>query len=555
MTDAQVSQVATEVLRTNLAVTADVSQLAVEVLVSNLSIGAGSASGTASSSFVGDIAVIIQSGTATASGQATVDGIIKAIINSDFASSGLSTVSWDGLAGKQAVASAAGTSSLAWVGTGAGLSIALSNGSSDASAVGGVAASFSAAGSSVAEAVSRFLHSAATQLGDGVSCDDNTQDATGNIGNTGAGITTQIPSTFACGTLTGGFTAGPSGSYVHPSICSETTCHYEESYTPTTPFDPVWEWKPLDKVALCCDISWSGNEIIIGARYGEFFVAGELITSDGYVYLSRDTGASWIKQPIYSTEWKSVTMTANASLLGAYHNQNTVHHISNDGGAGWAAVGHPWVEPIVDAKVCDLGNVFMVGSASTTDGKYIYISKNYAVTWDAVVPFNSNTPLNEQYYGIGDMSSEGMVCYAGKVFPFAPGKMSKSTNYGVTWAPLDASCAWLDISCSGDGKYIIGGGYTFGGDPSGGLLWLSNDQGASFRSLPVRVEKTAMSTTGQVQAYIVNATFYLSKDYGATFNAIPELSYPRSPCDIAINATGSVIVVCFVGDYVYVGTA
>lgn len=548
MTDAQVSQVATEVLRTNLAVTADVSQLAVEVLISNLSNGVGSASGTASSSFVGDSAGIVQDRTVSTGGTATVSGIIQAIIDADFSSSGLTAVSGDGLAVRQAVASATGASSETWVGSGAGLSIALSTGLSDASAVGGVAASFASAGSSVSEAVTRFLHSAATQIGDGVSCDDDTQDATGNIGNTGVGITTQIPGTFACGTLTGGFTPGPSGSYTRASICSETAYHCEESYTPTMPSDIIHTWKKTEKLARCCDVSWSGNEIIIGTYQEQHIVDGNLSPLDGYVYVSRDKGASWIRQSPYSDWWQAVTMTANASLLGAYQHNNAIHYISNDGGAGWSPVGHPWgTVNLVDVKICDLGNNAMAGKYP---GSVIYLSSNNGGLWSPVVP--GSPPVGNPTFTIGDMSSDGKICYAGHAYPSSTlGKMYQSKNSGASWVELDAYCAWGDIACSGDGKYVLGTGASFYGD---GLTWFSSDFGVTFRKIPVVGVKAAMSTNGRVQAYVSNTVLYVSSDYGLTFNSVPELT-SKNVTDIAINADGSVVVACCQFNYVYIGTA
>lgn len=541
MTDAQVSQVATEVLRTNLAVTADVSQLAVEVLISNLSNGAGSASGTASSSFVGDSAGIVQDRAVSTGGTATVSGIIQAIINADFSASGLATVSGDGLASRLAVASATGASSEAWIGEGAGLSIALAAGSSDALAVGAVAASFAAAGSSVAEAVSRFLHSASTQIGDGVSCDDNTQDATGNIGNTGVGITTQIPSTFACGTLTGGFTAGPSGSYTRQSTCPQNDCVFP---TPDTPI--VLTWKKTNMVARCCDISWSGDEIILGTYNGSQLVPGpQVVSTDGHVYVSRDRGATWAQQPVFSTRWVSVTMTANATLLGAYPWNESNHYISNNSGAGWSAVAHPWgTTGLVDAKASDSGSKYM---AHAYPNNQIYMSNNNGASWSAVIP---DALLSSPTFTIGDMSSDGAICYAGHYYSTGGlGLMYRSTNAGASWSKLDAYCAWNGISCSGDGTYVIGSGDT---GVSNGLTWFSNNSGVSFRSIPVRGSATAMSTSGQVQAYVSSAVLYLSKDYGQTFSAVSEIT--NNPLDVAINKDGSVIVVCCQNDYVYIGT-
>jgi len=551
MTDARVSQLATEVLRTNLAPTADLSQLAVEVLISNLSIGAGSASGTSSSSVVGDSASATQDRTVTTAGEAIVTGIIEALISADFSAAGAATVSSVGVTALQGAASAAGAASVSGIGLASGIAVGLCSGVCSASAVGVLSITVQTAGTSSVNGVGRFIYAADTQIPGGISCDNNTQDATGDIGNTGVGVTTQIPDTLACGTLTGAFAAGPSGSYTHPTICSQTAYHCpEDSWTPTMPFDPVWSWKKLDKIARCCDISWAGDEIIIGTYDGSMQINGQFKSSDGYVYLSRDKGSSWVKQPLHSSAWQSVTMTANASLLGAYERNNGIHYISNDGGAGWSAVAHSWVGPLYDAKVCDLGNVFMVG-LENQGMEYIYISKNYAVTWSAVTPFNTNTPWYDQAYRIGDMSSEGMVCYAGKYYPFSPGKMSKSTDYGTTWEPLIAACAWADISCSGDGKYVIGTGWTIGGE---GLTWLSSNKGISFRSIPVWGSKTAMSTTGQVQAYIASGVVYVSKNYGTTFNAVTELNGVGAT-DIAINATGSVIVVCFSSDYVHIGLA
>jgi hypothetical protein len=178
----------------------------------------------------------------------------------------------------------------------------------------------------------------------------------------------------------------------------------------------------------------------------------------------------------------------------------------------------------------------------SNDGKYqlitafggkLSVSSDYGVTF-------VESDSNRNWYGSG-VAEEGAYMTA-CVFG---GYIYNSINYGVDWTPTATIQNWTDISISGNGQYRLG--------VCAAGIYQSNDYGITFVLLADSArayQKCCMSHNGQYRlASVYNGYLYNSNDYGVTW---VERDSVRNWIGVGMHGEGNIQFACeYIGGYIY----
>jgi hypothetical protein len=233
---------------------------------------------------------------------------------------------------------------------------------------------------------------------------------------------------------------------------------------------------------------------------------------DGGVYISTNSGGTWLEHTQSLSNAHIVTMAADGSRMAACASGLST---SSDGGVTWA---HQTNAPTFNgyynynfiASSAD-GEKLLVANAAGTSGSPLFTSADGGVTW-----VTNNAPTNNWLAGASSADGTKLIAVAA-----GGGGVWTSTNSGGTWIsnsvppPYGAPATWLSAASSADGsKLVIGsyGGAIFTSTNSGGT-WISNN-------VPLAIwQSVASSADGtKLAAVIYNGTIYTSTNSGATWN-------------------------------------
>jgi hypothetical protein len=186
-------------------------------------------------------------------------------------------------------------------------------------------------------------------------------------------------------------------------------------------------------------------------------VAGTATGSNGYIYVSNDSGATWAARATDSVrDWLKVSMSADGSKQNAVVNNNHIY-VSSDSGQSWSVPSGSTISNWADIATSPDGSV----QAAVTYTGDIFVSTNSGVTWT-----NRATYVN---------GLQRVRISSNKIVATGNGGLYTSNLSGITWTTmysLGAQTA-VELAMSSDGTKIM-----FGITVQG--LYMSTDSGATW---------------------------------------------------------------------------
>jgi hypothetical protein len=206
-------------------------------------------------------------------------------------------------------------------------------------------------------------------------------------------------------------------------------------------------WTPM----LATNFLWAS--VAISADGNQLAAA----PASGSIYTSADAGATWTTNAlnlIFETWWKIVS-AANGAKPAAVSNQSI--YTSIDGGGTWntnstRGGGIPLIASSAD------GSKLIV---ATSDG-HVSSSTNGGATWSTNIPLPGITCIAS--------SADGIRWLAGA------GRLLISTNFGSTWVSNSLPVTnWTSVAISADGNTLLGVfSSSIYSSTNGGTSWISN---------------------------------------------------------------------------------
>jgi hypothetical protein len=199
------------------------------------------------------------------------------------------------------------------------------------------------------------------------------------------------------------------------------------------------------------------NKVAVSAN-GTYILATNY--GGGYSWLSTDSGASFnYIGDCGVNSWSGCAMSADASHMILVATDGTMYYSTNSG-ASWhqqTTTNPGWGDIACNADFSKL--------VAVAYGGYVYTSSNGGVSW------SQKTSSDSKNWSAVCISSDGSKIFA----------HTDSTDYiyysgdgGTTWSALanSGSRIWKDIACSDTGQIIIAAEYS-------GYIYVSTDGGAS----------------------------------------------------------------------------
>jgi hypothetical protein len=186
--------------------------------------------------------------------------------------------------------------------------------------------------------------------------------------------------------------------------------------------------------------------------------------SYGLIYLSPDSGATWIPQTNAPfAYWQSVASSADGTMLFGvtYWPQYSAPGIyaSWDSGGTWTQTSAPYIYWLSIASSADgikLAAIgFSDGNVTPNAGSFIYTSPDSGGTW-----IQTSAPTNLGWNAIASSSDGTKLVAVGSPDGYL-GYIYTSTNSGAAWtwqtnAP-NAGAVWASVASSADGTRIVAG--------------------------------------------------------------------------------------------------
>jgi hypothetical protein len=269
------------------------------------------------------------------------------------------------------------------------------------------------------------------------------------------------------------------------------------------------------------------------------------------IFLSTNSGASWISNSFPTLDWGSVAMSADggtvvaAAIFDSSGNPNASVFCSTNSGVNWASnnlaavTGAKGTVAVSVAMSADGRKIFVSGAAcystnsgtswiqmtnapsasvwipvqtiaASADGNRlilclggndagVYVSTNSGTTWNL-------TSLPQAAWGFVASSADGQTLMAasglGTEYSAPPGPLYISTNSGASWT-TNASENWTGVACSADGGALLA---VAASDAN-----LDGDSGAiySFRSVQSPLLNTKPSAGNLQLSWLIPSTDFV----------------------------------------------
>ena len=235
-------------------------------------------------------------------------------------------------------------------------------------------------------------------------------------------------------------------------------------------------------------------QAIASSADGTKLVAGR---SSDALYLSSDSGVSWVASTSGSGNWTNAASSADGSVLAVATSGSTIR-VSVDGGATWTAraTSREWTDIAMSADGSRMvasiwnGELFVSVDSGTT-----WTARDSVRLWNAVASSADGLRLvalavNDGIYTSADgglnwarggdslpwMSVASSADGARLVAAANNARLYTSADYGVTWTPRDASRQWGAVASSADGIRL----FAADNDYDGSALYTSTDAGATW---------------------------------------------------------------------------
>ncbi len=184
---------------------------------------------------------------------------------------------------------------------------------------------------------------------------------------------------------------------------------------------------------------------------GTKIVASATITnSDGYIYISTNSGGAWTKTSAQSIiGWRSVACSADGAVIVAaaadfYFSSGAIYTSTNSGGT-WISNNVPnniaWVSATCSADGSKLAAA-SPGTRFSSAGR-VYSSTNSGATW------TSNSLPNYAWRSIASSADGTRLIATSDDYIYA------STNSGTTWTFIYSLYPLRSVACSPDGMKLV----------------------------------------------------------------------------------------------------
>ncbi len=240
--------------------------------------------------------------------------------------------------------------------------------------------------------------------------------------------------------------------------------------------------------------------------------------------------------------WNAIASDASGMRLVAGDRSAGTLYLSTDAGATWTLSTIPvtawtsWQSAASDA----IGKNLYAGTTTQ-----VWKSSNYGASWAVLGTAAS-------------CSHEGMVTNATGSIVFDTcddGRIFKSTTGGATWSPLVTTGLvswdhWTGITLDSTGLILNLSGSHVYRSTDGGAHWLATaSQPSSSSSMAIAADSSGS------HIFVINGypgAFYESTDGGLNWNSVPGIPSPTGTYrDIAVDSTGTKLIMDVAGDYVW----
>ena len=225
---------------------------------------------------------------------------------------------------------------------------------------------------------------------------------------------------------------------------------------------------PGDVLHQTCSVALSadGTKLIAAAVFHGIFV-------------STNSGATWIRTSAPETNWSSVASSADGSKLVAVAGANTSYagpiYTSANSGVSWISNNVP--DQFWSSVASSADGTILVAVVGFPTAGLIYISTNSGGNWTV-----TDAPTNN-YWTCVTSSADGNKLavanpptYIGSTF--APGQIYTSTNTGATWISNNVpDLPWEGIALSADGSRLVAvaQGQPIYTSTNFGTTWMTNN--------------------------------------------------------------------------------
>ena len=270
--------------------------------------------------------------------------------------------------------------------------------------------------------------------------------------------------------------------------------------------------------------------------------AGPPDNSGGYIYLSKDSGATWTPQNIgafMKLVWRNVAVSQDGLTVVAVPDNITVAGtpakitLTRDGGLNWARTDNPNAWSAV-ASSADGTNLI-----AAVNGGGIYTSVNRGTNWTL------RTAAGARAWSAVASSTNGVRLVAA----VNGGGIYTSADAGANWTlqtGVGTSLAWSGVASSVDGSRLAA-------VVNGGGIFTSADFGETWIPRPAAGTSPWSSVTSsgdgsQLAATVAGGKVFVSADYGQTWGP---RDFNRNWAAIASSSSGSNLVAVATGANIY----
>jgi uncharacterized protein YjbI with pentapeptide repeats len=200
---------------------------------------------------------------------------------------------------------------------------------------------------------------------------------------------------------------------------------------------------------------WIG--VAVSADGSKLVAVDSQFSNGGYIYVSHDSGATWMAESNYvmdpsspngpgTANWTAVASSADGSKLIAIDN-GSLFYTSTNSGLTWHAntnALNSW-----SCVACSADGTHLIAG---TWGDFPYTSIDSGATWTAL----TNGIPGDDWYAVAS-SANGSTLLAGSAYS----GFFLSTNAGVSWAmesngiPNSTSWSWSTVATSADGRKLL----------------------------------------------------------------------------------------------------
>ncbi len=295
------------------------------------------------------------------------------------------------------------------------------------------------------------------------------------------------------------------------------------------PGDTTWSVAPgqggVNRDWTSVSMSADGTKIIAG-------------TSNDYLYVSTDSGATWIEQTGLGIGNWYVAVSNDGTKLAAYDGTSTNRtvYVSSDFGVIWNEMNNAAPQALAVAISND-------GTKVALAGPYIYISTDSGAT------FTQNASSAPRRYAVS-MSGDGTKIAS----PGYSRYIHTSNDSGLTWTERTSAGSrfWTSLAMTDDGTKLVA-------TASSGYVYTSKDSGATWTEQTALGSRSwiasAISADGKRIAVGVGAAGYIytSSDSGATWTEDDSLGQ-HSWRSMEMSADGTRLAAAEWGGAIYLGT-